>query len=433
MNHTRLWMTAAVVLTCTAILAQEPEQPEEQPAEVLATVDGEEITSDDLWWYIEQTRGGDILDDFILRTLIAAEAEEEQVKVGTPEVDDAFAELRARYDSDAEFERWLHETGQTLKGLRMKLQRDIVVEKLLERRMGLTDEGVRRYYESHPEEFTKPPRVHLWDIVTLTLDDAFAARERLAAGEDFAAVAGEMSHDPTAEKGGDRGWITPDDVLEETVREVVFEMEEGEVSDPVDCGDHFHVFLAKEVEPEQLIEFEQARAKVVERIRERKGISEELFLALLKRRAEIDVSWSAHDYLNEVYADLRRIKLVVDDQRIELAVRPMLLENSHLLVPAKALFEAMGAELSWNEQTSILEVSRDKRTIRLVKGLNIVAVGDEEREMKEPARVEDGVMMISPRAPVEALGGSLVWNRAANTLYVDSHTDEAIEQLDELP
>jgi foldase protein PrsA len=186
-----LWITAAAVLTCTAVLAQEPEQPEEQPAEVLATVDGEEITSDDLWWYIEQTRGGDILDDFILRTLIAAEAEEHQVKVGTPEVDDALAELRARYDSDAEFERWLHETGQTLKGLRMKLQRDIVVEKLLEKRMGLTDAGVRRYYDSHPEEFTKPPRVHLWDIVTLNLDDAFAARERLAAGEDFAAVDGQ--------------------------------------------------------------------------------------------------------------------------------------------------------------------------------------------------------------------------------------------------
>ena len=433
MKLAQLSMIAAAVLTCTVIVAQEPAPPAEEPAQGIATVDGVTVTREDLWWFMEQTRGGAILDDFILRRLIEAEAAEHQLSVGEPYVDEALTELRERYESEEEFDRWLRESGQTLKGLRIQLQQDLLIERLLEKRMGLTDEGIRRYYESHPGQFTEPSRIHLMDIVTLTIDDAFVARERLAAGEDFAAVAREMSQDPGAEQGGDRGWLTAEDILDQTLREAAFELEQGEVSDPVDAGDHYHVLFARQVEPGRLLDFEDARPQVIQRIREVRGISEDLFLALLKRRAEIEVTWPAHEDLNEYYADLRRIKIAVDDRLIDLPAEPRLLPNSNLIVPAQALFEAMGAGVSWNEQTGVLEVRRNGRTIRLVRGVDIMAIGGEELPMREPARVEGDVLMISPRAPVTALGGALFWNRADNTLYVSSYDEDAIAETEELP
>lgn len=434
MSTNRPFIVIAILLVCALSWAQQPQQPAEpdegETPDILAIVDGTAVNSDELWWYMEQTAAGRLLDDFIVRHLIMREAEREGVKVGTPQVDEALEGVRGQYPSAVAFRRWLHQTGQTEKGLRMQLQQDLLVEALLNKRMGLTDEGVREYYDTHLAEFTEPARVHLLDIVTLTVHDAFMASERLAAGEDFAAVAREMSHDPTAQEGGDRGWIEPDDVLCENVAEVVFAMSEGQISDPVDCGDHFHVFLAREVEPKRQIPFEVAEPTVVERIHEVRGISEELYIALLKRRAQIDVRWDAAEYLADVYKDERAIKVVVDGERLELAVPPVLLASGNLLIPAQPVLEAMGAEVMWQPEGGVIEASRDGVELRLIRGVPILGAGGEEVEMREAPRIEGDTLLMPPREPIEALGGELLWNRAENTLYVTSRpeADEVDEQ-----
>jgi len=426
----RLFILCAVTLLCAIALAQQPapaQAPPDDTTDALATVDGQTLTADQLWWYIENTAGGRVLDEMIVRALVMQAASEQAVKVGTPEVDEALARIVEQHGSQAVFERWLAESGQTEKGLRIGLQQQLLLGKLIRRHMGLTEDGVRRYYDSHPEEFTEPPRVHLLDIVARTVEDAYAARERLAGGQDFAALAQEVSQDPTAAQGGDRGWVEPDDVLCAPVGEVVFAMKQGEISDPVDCGDHAHVFLAQEVQPERLIPFDEAREQVIDRIQEVRGVSEELYVALLKRRADIDVTWAAADYLNGVYADLRAIKLVVDDRRIELPASARLLPNSNLIVPAVPMLEAMGATVTWNAEAGVLEAERDGTRLRMVRGADLMAVGDQEVQLKEAPTLLDGVLMISPRTPVEALGGSLTWNRVENTLYVSSRAEEGEE------
>ncbi len=429
----RLLVVTAIAIVCASAVAQETDQPAEQPrddnANVMATVEGEDITADEVWWYLGHTRGGQLLDEMIVRQLIMDEAADKGIKVGTPEVDEALQRISEQHGSEQQFKGWLHENGQTKKGLRMEIQQGLLMDKLIRRHMDLTDEGIRRYYDSHPNQFTEPPRVHLYDIVTLTMDDAFEVRERLATGEDFANLAREISHDPTAEEGGDRGWIEPEDVLRDNVQSVVFSLEQGEISDPVDCGDHAHVFYARKVQPSRQIPFDEARDQVVERIREVRGVSEDLYVALLKRRADIDVTWAEVSYLNDLYADLRAIKLVVDDVQVDLPVAPRLLANSHLIVPAAPLLEAMGAEVSWNAEAGVLEAEKDQTRVRLVRGADMVAVGDREIQLKEAPRLVDGVLMVSPRGPVEALGGSLVWNRTKNALYVDSREDGAADAV----
>ena len=411
---------------CVVALAQEPApQPTPPPPpvwgdEVLAVVDGEKITRRQVWWEMEQAWGGEVLDDLIAGMLVDEEAQRQGIKVGAPEVDAELARIKGEYDSEEDFRAMLHEKGQTLKGFRITIQRDLLIEKLLAKRMGIDDAGLQAYYEAHREQFARPRKVHLYDIVALTLEDAYRARERLASGERFTAVAADMSHDPTAEKGGDRGWVTPDDVLTSCVSEVVFTMEMGEVSDPVECGDHFHVFYAAGVRPRELLSFEAARPEIIRRLREERGISKEFYITLLKRNADIDVLWGPHAYMNQMYADLRLIKVMVDGERLDLPRPARILADGNLVVPGAVLLRAMGAELSWDTDTGILEARRGDVRIRLVKGIDIFAAGGQELKMKEAPFIEEGTMMISPRAPVEALGGSLLWNREENTLYIKS-------------
>ncbi len=413
----------ATIAICVTGFAQEPTaaQPAAPPAPawedvVIAVVDGKPVTRKQVWWEMEQGWGGEVLDDLIVGMLVAAEAERQGVKVPGPEVDAELARIKAGYDSEAKFVEMLRDRGQTVKGFRITVQRDLLIEKLLAKRMGVDDAGLERYYDAHREEFARPKKVHLYDIVSLTLGAAYAARERLAAGEKFTAVAADVSSDPTAKLGGDRGWITREDVLCATVTDVVFAMEMGEVSDPVPCEDHCHVFYAAGVKPRELLSFEEARPEIIRALREQRGISKSFYLTLLKRDAKLDVTWPAHSYMQQAYADLSNISIVVDGEKLVLPRPARILASGNLVVPVAALLTGMGGEIDFNADTGILEVTRDGQRVRLVVGLKMFAAGSQELTMKEAPVIEDGTMMVSPRGPVEAFGGSLLWNREDNAL-----------------
>ncbi len=66
-------------------------------------------------------------------------------------------------------------------------------------------------------------------------------RERILAGEDFAALAREYSEDVmSAPLGGDLGFVEVDD-LEEAYREAVLDLEKGQISDIVESSYGYHI------------------------------------------------------------------------------------------------------------------------------------------------------------------------------------------------
>jgi parvulin-like peptidyl-prolyl isomerase len=73
---------------------------------------------------------------------------------------------------------------------------------------------------------------HLYVIEVDTIDDANAVLDRVDAGEDFSAIAREVSTDTaTKEQGGDLGWV-PEGVQEE-YDAYVFSLGDGEISPPL--------------------------------------------------------------------------------------------------------------------------------------------------------------------------------------------------------
>ena len=128
--------------------------------------------------------------------------------------------------------------------------------------------------------------------------------------------------------------------------------------------------------------------------------------------------------LEVVGKKIDEIKVVVNGRRLDLPRPARILPDGNLIVPAAVMFTAMGATLEYTPETGVLEVTRGDVHLRLVKGAEVFAAGEREMKMKEKPVIEDGTMMISPRGPVEALGGSLQWNREENTLYVDSSGDD---------
>ena len=106
-----------------------------------------------------------------------------------------------------------------------------------------------------------------------------ALRERVLAGEDFAAVAREASECPSRDRGGALGWFGRGQMVPE-FEQAAFSQPVGETGEPVRTEYGFHLVLVTGREPGRALAFEEVREGVSERRRMR--LLEERRLALLE-------------------------------------------------------------------------------------------------------------------------------------------------------
>ena len=98
-------------------------------------------------------------------------------------------------------------------------------------------------------EVMRPAQAHVRQVLVDSHDQALAARQRLAAGEDFVEVSREVSRAPNAADGGELGFFDQGSLTPE-IDEVIFALETGSFSDPVQGPSGFHIFQVLEVVPE---------------------------------------------------------------------------------------------------------------------------------------------------------------------------------------
>jgi hypothetical protein len=154
-----------------------------------------------------------------------------------------------------------------------------------------TEAEARAFYDAHREQFRLPERVLLRQILVATGEQAEVARRRLQAGEPFSAVARELSADPSAEAGGLQGEITLDDLPGPFAQQVAT-LRPGEVGEPLEASDGWHLFQVDARLPERLRPFSEVSGEIAASLRRERGD------ALLARR----LSEAADRYNVVVYA-----------------------------------------------------------------------------------------------------------------------------------
>lgn len=114
-----------------------------------------------------------------------------------------------------------------------------------DRTVDLSEEVLRARYA----ELAKADEVHLRYIAALTQDLASAARQRVASGESFEAVASAMSLDTdTARKGGDLGWLQRR-LLTREFANAVASVKPGDSSQPFQTAMGWNVLQLVETRP----------------------------------------------------------------------------------------------------------------------------------------------------------------------------------------
>lgn len=109
------------------------------------------------------------------------------------------------------------------------------------------------------------------------------------------------------------------------------------------------------------------------------------------------------------FADQKPITVFLDGRQLEFDVEPTL-ENGRTLVPMRVIFEALGAEVSWDNDTSTAIAAKDGLTIKITINDMKLYKNDEVIELDVPARLIDSRTLVPVRAVSEGMGANVDWN-----------------------
>jgi parvulin-like peptidyl-prolyl isomerase len=386
----------------------------------LAVINGKPLFSQGFLEAMEQGFAREIFEELLHRRVVWDEAQRLGIVLSKQEFEQALKGVMAEYPTKEAFQASLRHQGMSEAFFLQRLKTEMLLDKIVEKRGSIPEEEIAAYYDKHRDQFVRPARVHLWDIVTTDLDSAYTARRRIAAGEEFAVVAKEMSVAPSAARGGEVGWVAAGEIPDRLMSDTAFSLEVGQTSNPLLVEGKYHVLYVTEAQPGVNRTLAQARSDIIIALREEKGLTREAVLDSLVRTAEVQINWDPLRYLNGEYLAMKQIKVVVDGKPVALPRPAYIAEGGRMLVPAKPVAEALGARLTWKAETSTLVVERAGRQAAFQVGNRMATVGEKSLRMEVAPRLEGGVLMVEPRPLVESLGGSLQWQPLRNTLAVKS-------------
>ena len=121
----------------------------------------------------------------------------------------------------------------------------------------------------------------------LTEAEAKAKAEGIVAelrgGADFAELAKKHSDDTASrDKGGDLGFFTRETSIPQTLKDVIFQLEQGDISDPVKDGRRFYVLTVTERRTKPLEKVKEAVNRKVRGVKLKEEIDE------IRRRVSIE-------------------------------------------------------------------------------------------------------------------------------------------------
>jgi len=116
-------------------------------------------------------------------------------------------------------------------------------------------------------------------------------------------------------------------------------------------------------------------------------------------------------------------QVILDGRTLTFDVPPII-ENDRTLVPLRAIFEALGANVQWDGQTQTVTAVKGSTEAKLTIGSHIAYKKGQPVTLDVPAKIINDRTMVPLRFVSEALGAAVDWNGETQTVTITSNKGE---------
>ncbi|HYG59328.1 MAG TPA: copper amine oxidase N-terminal domain-containing protein [Symbiobacteriaceae bacterium] len=114
------------------------------------------------------------------------------------------------------------------------------------------------------------------------------------------------------------------------------------------------------------------------------------------------------------------VKVRLNGQNMAFQVPPRT-EEGRTLVPMRAIFEALGATITWNGDTQEIRATSPGGTeVYLKVGSKAALVNGQVRLLDVPPKIVEGRTLVPVRFVSESLGAKVDWEGATETVLIES-------------
>jgi peptidyl-prolyl cis-trans isomerase SurA len=241
-----------------------------------------------------------LLRDLIDQSLMVQKAKDLDINVETDvvkQLDDIRKKNNFATLEDLETE--VEKQGMNYEDFKDQIRRRLLMQEVIGREVGsriqLSREDARKFYEAHKEEFKSPGMVRLGQILISTEKRkpeeaekrANEALAELKAGQRFAEVAKKYSDGPSAEQGGDVGFVK-EGALAPDIAAAVAKLDLNEFSNPIQTKYGYIILKVLERFSPGIPRFEEVEQRVNEALYDQRmqpGLRE--YLTRLRRESYI--------------------------------------------------------------------------------------------------------------------------------------------------
>lgn len=117
------------------------------------------------------------------------------------------------------------------------------------------------------------------------------------------------------------------------------------------------------------------------------------------------------------------IKVYIDNTRLDMEVMPQI-RDGRTLVPMRAIFEALGAEVKWDNDSREASGKLGDTVVTLKIDSKTAYVNGQPKELDVPATIVSGRTLVPARFIAESLGAEVGWDNESRTVLINSDIDE---------
>lgn len=126
---------------------------------------------------------------------------------------------------------------------------------------------------------------------------------------------------------------------------------------------------------------------------------------------------------NAILVIRSQLPVYVNGRRLFFDVPPVI-EKGRTLVPMRRIFEALQAEVSWDEKTKTVTAVKEDKKIVLTAGKQKAMIDGKACLLDVPAKVMEGRTMVPLRFISESLGLQVTWQNKPQTIYLENERQE---------